>query len=85
MYGEKMENNILKAIINIKNLNEYDLNKIYPPKPEMVTENRIQNVGRGQKLLSKMLFQILLIKLIKSIIIQNIFHIQEILIIHLIQ
>lgn len=42
-----METNILKAIINIKNLNEYDLNKIYPPKSEMVTENRIQNVGRG--------------------------------------
>lgn len=42
-----MSTNILRAIINIKNLHENDLNKIYPPKSEMVTTNRIQNVGSG--------------------------------------
>lgn len=42
-----MGTNILKAIINIKNLNQYDLNEIYPPKSEMSITNRIQNVGSG--------------------------------------
>lgn len=40
-----MDTNTLKAIINIKNLNDYDLNKIYPPASEMVANNRIQAVG----------------------------------------
>lgn len=42
-----MGTNILKAIVNIKNLNQYDLNEIYPPKSEMSITNRIQNVGSG--------------------------------------
>ena len=42
-----METNILKAIINIKNLSSYDLNEIYPPKSEMVVTNRINNVGNA--------------------------------------
>lgn len=42
-----MSTNILKAIVNIKNLKEYDLNKIYPPKSEISVVNRIQNVGSG--------------------------------------
>ena len=40
-----MESNTLKAIINIKNLNNYDLDTIYPPESEMVANNRIQAVG----------------------------------------
>ncbi len=42
-----MDTNVLRAIINIKNLKKYDLNVIYPPKSEMVTVNSIQNVGAG--------------------------------------
>ena len=42
-----MTTNILKAIINIKKLQNYDLKVIYPPKSEMVTTNRINNVGIG--------------------------------------
>lgn len=42
-----MDTNILKAIINIKNLSVYDMKAIYPPKSEMSTANRIQNVGKG--------------------------------------
>lgn len=42
-----MGTNILKAIINIKNLSVYDMKTIYPPKSEMSTANRIQNVGKG--------------------------------------
>lgn len=40
-----METNTLKAIINIKNLHNYDLDSIYPPESEMVVNNRIQAVG----------------------------------------
>ena len=40
-----METNTLKAIINIKNLDDYDLNNIYPPNSEMVVKNRIQYQG----------------------------------------
>lgn len=40
-----MSTNTLKAIINIKNLNNYDLDLIYPPESEMVANNRIQAVG----------------------------------------
>lgn len=37
--------NTLKAIINIKNLKEYDLKKIYENDDHMKYLNRIQNVA----------------------------------------
>ncbi|KZX16972.1 hypothetical protein [Methanobrevibacter filiformis] len=36
-----MDTNILKAILNIKNLQETDFEKIYPPKSELSNVNRI--------------------------------------------
>ena len=42
-----MTTNTLKAIINIKNLSDYDMTVLYPPKSQMVTTNRIQNVGNA--------------------------------------
>lgn len=40
-----MPTNILKAILNIKNFGETDFDKIYPPKSEIATDNRINSVG----------------------------------------
>ncbi|MDR3292179.1 MAG: NgoPII family restriction endonuclease [Methanobrevibacter sp.] len=48
-----MYTNILKAIMNIKNLKETNIKEIYPPNSEINRANRINHVGMTLELLIK--------------------------------
>lgn len=48
-----MSTNVLKAIRNIKKNDEYDFSKLYPPKSEISTHNRVNSVGDALELFTK--------------------------------